>query len=287
MSKRILAMLLFAAVLGLSSLGLAVDAGHERVTLGADLTLEQRAAIYKDFGLEEVRVKELTVTNKEERAYLERLVPDKKIGSVALSCVYIKTLEKDAGLFITSNNINWCTNEMYKNALSTAGIVDAQVKISAPFPVSGTAALTGLYKAYEDVTGEKLSDLAKSAATEEIIVTGDLAQMLGSVDASALVNELKLILDQTAKMSDDELKKEIRSIAKELNIALTEGQIEQLVSLCRTLEKLDPQALKERVQSLTKTLQSMGKFERFISDAFTNIKKFFGAVGEFFLKLFK
>lgn len=287
MSKRILAMLLFAVVLGLSSLGLAVDAGHERVTLDADLTLEQKTAIYKDFGLEEGRVKELTVTNKEERAYLERLVPDKKIGSVALSCVYIKTLEKDAGLFITSNNINWCTNEMYKNALSTAGIVDAQVKISAPFPVSGTAALTGLYKAYEDVTGEKLSDLAKSAATEEIIVTGDLAQMLGSVDASALVNELKLILDQTAKMSDDELKKEIRSIAKELNIALTEGQIEQLVSLCRTLEKLDPQALKERVQSLTKTLQSMGKFERFISDAFTNIKKFFGAVGEFFLKLFK
>lgn len=287
MVKRILALMLVFVVLGVSSLSLAVDAGLERVTLGADLTLEQRAAVYKDFSLTEGNVKELTVTNAEERAYLEGLVPDKKIGSVALSCVYIKTLEKGAGLFITTNNINWCTSEMYKNALATAGILDAQVRVSAPFPVSGTAALTGLYKAYEDITGEKLSDLAKATAIEEIVVTGNLSQMLGGVDATALVNELKLILDKTKTMSDDELKAEIRAIAKELNIELSESQIEQLIGLCRSLEKLDPQALKERVMSLTKAIKSMGKFERFVSNAFVSIKKFFGAVGDFFSNIFK
>lgn len=53
---------------------------------------------------------------------------------------------------------------MYKNALATAGITDAKVLISAPFPVSGTGALTGIYKAYEDMTGVSLNDLAKNLA---------------------------------------------------------------------------------------------------------------------------
>ena len=38
----------------------------------------------------------------------------------------------------------------------------AKVIVSAPFAVSGTAALTGVYKAYEDITGQSLSSLAKS-----------------------------------------------------------------------------------------------------------------------------
>ena len=79
---------------------LAVDEGEERVTMGADLTDTQREAVYEDFGIEEGAVKELTVTNKEERAYLEGLVPDGKIGSVALSCIYIKTLAEGSGLTI-------------------------------------------------------------------------------------------------------------------------------------------------------------------------------------------
>ena len=33
---------------------------------------------------------------------------------------------------------------MYKNALTTAGITDADVKVTAPFEASGTAALTGI-----------------------------------------------------------------------------------------------------------------------------------------------
>ena len=50
---------------------------------------------------------------------------------------------------------------MYRNVLVTAGITDASVMISAPYPVSGTAALSGIYKAYEDVTGGQLDESAK------------------------------------------------------------------------------------------------------------------------------
>ncbi len=43
---------------------------------------------------------------------------------------------------------------MYISALATAGITDARIIVASPFEVSGTAALTGVYKAYEDMTGK-------------------------------------------------------------------------------------------------------------------------------------
>ena len=137
----------------------AEDGSEVRVTIGANLDETQIAQIYKDFGVERGSVAEIIVTNADERAYLEGIAPERKIGSVALSCIYIKTLPEGEGLKISTNNINWCTSEMYMNALVTAGITDAEVKVSAPFDVSGTAALTGIYKAYEDITGTTLSEI--------------------------------------------------------------------------------------------------------------------------------
>lgn len=264
----------------------ALEAGEARVTIGADLNEAQRAQIYKDFGLEKGEVTELTVTNANEREYLEGLVPDRKIGQVALSCVYITTLEQGAGLNISTSNINWCTAEMYKNALTTAGISDAKVMISAPFPVSGTAALTGIYKAYEDITGEALSDLAKSVGAEELIVTGELAEYIGSQDATEIINQLKAILDQTQNMTDADVEKEIRRIAEDYNVSITDAQVVQLRNLCRSLEKLDVNELKEKLISLTETVKKAGKVQETISNVATSVKNFFASVGTFFSNLF-
>lgn len=288
MKKRIMGLFL-AVLLGLSAFvpsALAIDAGQSRVTIGANLDETQRAQIYKDFGIEEGDVTELKVTNAEERAYLEGLVSENKIGSVALSCVYIKTLDEGEGLHITTNNINWCSKEMYINALTTAGITDAEVKISAPFGVSGTAALTGLYKAYEDITGEQLDMTAKSVAAEEIVITGNLAEMLGDVDATELVNQLKLILEQTKGMSDDEVRSEIKNVAANINVQVTDAQIEQLLKLCRSLEKLDASELAEKVNSITKTIENANKVEKTVSKVVEDVKTFFASVGTFFSKLF-
>jgi uncharacterized protein YpuA (DUF1002 family) len=167
----------------------AVAEGEKRVTIGADLTAEEKAQIYEDFGLEEGSVKEITVTNAEEREYLSGLVPDEKIGSVALSCIYLTTLKEGEGMNVSTHNINWCTQDMYINALVTAGIENASVMVSAPHEVSGTAALTGVYKAYEDITGETLDEGAKEAGAEELVVTGELADVIGSDQATELINE--------------------------------------------------------------------------------------------------
>lgn len=279
--------LIFAFSSGLSSaLAEEIAEGKARVVMGADLDEEQRAQIYRDFSLAEGDIQELTITNQEERAYLEGIAPEDKIGNLALSCVYIRTLEENSGLTITLHNINWCSENMYRNVLVTAGITDASVMISAPYPVSGTAALSGIYKAYEDVTGEKLDESAKKAAANELFITGALAETIGSTDATLLVNELKGILDQTQNMTDDEVHKEIHSLAKSFGIQVTDSQIEQLVGLCRELEGLDTQQLQEHLESIAGTVDSAQKTNAFFSALEKNIQNFFTNIGTFFSNLF-
>lgn len=279
--------LIFAFSSGLSSaLAEEIAEGKARVVMGADLDEEQRAQIYRDFSLAEGDIQGLTITNQEERAYLEGIAPEDKIGNLALSCVYIRTLEENSGLTITLHNINWCSENMYRNVLVTAGITDASVMISAPYPVSGTAALTGIYKAYEDVTGEKLDESAKKAAANELFITGALAETIGSTDATLLVNELKGILDQTQNMTDDEVHKESHSLAKSLGIQVTDSQIEQLVGLCRELEGLDTQQLQEHLESIAGTVDSAQKTNAFFSALEKNIQNFFTNIGTFFSNLF-
>lgn len=269
---------------------LAVEPGIGRVTLGANLTEDQIEQIYEDFEIERGSVEEITVTNDEERAYLAGLVPDRKIGKVALSCIYIETLEEGSGISVTTHNINWCTSQMYINALITAGVSDARVKVSAPFDVSGTAALTGVYKAYEDITGTALDETAKEAAAAELVTTGELAEAIGDEEATQLINELKKILDQTKNMTDEELKAEIIAIAESQGVELTEDQIRQIIELCRMLEKTDISEWGDKLAQLGETMKNVQKTTEDVSSFFESVGTFFGdlfkSIGDFFSNLF-
>ena len=288
--KRIISIIMAVLCLLTMSGAFAYKVGEARVAIGANLDSEQIAAVYSDFGIERGVIPEITVTNENERQYLEGLADDKKIGHKAISCVYITILDDGSGLNVSTKNINWCTEQMYKNALTTAGITDADVKVTAPFEVSGTAALTGIYKAYEDITGNSLSSLAKMVGAEELIVTGQLAEYIGSDEATALINELKGILDITETMSDADVKKEIKKLADQYNVQVTDEQIEQLLKLCRQLEKLDINQLKEKLVSITNTVEkamtAKDKVTKTVTTITEKITGFLGSVSKFFAGLF-
>jgi len=246
---------------------------QSRTVIGADLNANQVAQVYANFGLRRGDVIELTMTNAEERRYLEGFVDSSVIGTRSISCVYVELLPPGSGMSVTTSNITWCTGEMYVSALATAGITDARILVSAPFAVSGTAALSGIYKAYEDMTGSRLDDMAKLASTQELTVTGDLAQQIGSMDSTSIVGELKLMLNETKNMSDEEIRGVIVDIAGRYHVRLTDTQINQLISLCRSLEGLNPDQLKQRVEQVQGTLQKM-------SDAKTKVVGFAQQVKE-------
>lgn len=295
-SKRIVAAALMCALL-LSCFAppalAAAEVGDRRVAMAADLTAEERAQIFKDFGLQEGQIPEVIVTNADERAYLLNYIDESKIGTKALSCVYIEVLPAGQGLTVLTNNINYCTPEMYVNAMTTAGVMDARIIVSAPRPVSGTAALTGVYKAYESISGNSLSELAKYVGAEELVTTGQLAEYVGSAEATALIGELKGILDQTANMTDAEVQSQIDSIASQYHIVLTDGQKGQLLKLCRSLEKLDTNQLRERLVSLSEKVEKVGETSEKITQITESVKGFtqkvtgfFASIGGFFKNLF-
>lgn len=285
--KKIISMLIAACTLMSITTAFALEKGDSRAVVGADITAEQKTSVYKTFGIEEGSVTELTVTNDDEREYLDGLVDTSIIGTKSISCVYIEVLGEGEGLDVSVSNISWCTEEMYANALVTAGISDAKLIVTSPVVgISGTAALTGVYKAYEDITGEKLDEIAKLAGTQELVITAELADQIGSYDAVTIVNELKKVLAETVNMTDEELKAEIRSIAEENNISVSDGQVDQLASLCRSLEKLNPEELKERVESFQDTVKKLAGAQEKIAEIGEAMKTFFENVGKFLANLF-
>lgn len=268
------------------ALGMAVPAYAEniqsRAVIGADLNDEQVASVYNMFGINRGDAIELRVTNDEERQWLQGYVDESLIGTRSISCVYVELLPSGSGMDVTTSNISWCTGEMYISALATAGITDARIVVAAPFEVSGTAALTGVYKAYEDMTGKKLDDIAKLVSTQELTITGELAGEIGSVDSTSIVNDLKLMLDETRKMSDDEIRAEIVEIAGRYNVSLTDTQIRQLISLCRSLEGLDADSLKARVEEVQGTLKKVSDAKTKVVGFAESVKKVVTSVASFF-----
>lgn len=268
------------------ALGMAVPAYAEniqsRAVIGADLNDEQVASVYNMFGINRGDAIELRVTNDEERQWLQGYVDESLIGTRSISCVYVELLPSGSGMDVTTSNISWCTGEMYISALATAGITDARIVVAAPFEVSGTAALTGVYKAYEDMTGKKLDDIAKLVSTQELTITGELASEIGSMDSTSIVNDLKLMLDETSKMSDDEIRAEIVEIAGRYNVSLTDTQIRQLISLCRSLEGLDADSLKARVEEVQGTLKKVSDAKTKVVGFAESVKKVVTSVASFF-----
>lgn len=286
MKKIVSLVLALVLMLGLGGQVFAVEAGEQRVAVGANLTSAEKATVYDYFNLNEGDVDEITVTINDERKYLES-VDASRIGSKSMSSIYIITQKAGSGLDIELYNIDWLTKEIYQNALITAGITDARVIIAAPVAVSGTAALTGIYKAYEDITGETLDEETKQVATEEFVTTGDLADEIGSDDAAALVNELKLVIDDLKDMNDDEVRTEISDIASNNNISVTNDQVEQLLKLVRSLENVNLDGLTSALQNVASALGGISSSSGGSSGFWGSVTNFFSGIGNFFSNLFK
>ena len=187
--------------MALSSVTVKADSVDQKyLALGADLTASQKKKVLELLDLDDNSdYKVITVTNKDEHEYLDSYLSSRVIGTRALSSVTVEQKDDGNGVNVTTQNISYCTSGMYRNALITAGIKNADVKVAGPFKISGTAALVGVMKAYEEMTGKKIPEKSKDAATDELITTGEVAENIGSDDAE------KLIADVKQKVAEDNL----------------------------------------------------------------------------------
>ena len=255
--------------------------------MGANLTAEQQAVVLGLLGINPAELGDydvIYITNEQEHQYLGNYVDAGKIGTRSLSSVLIVKREKGHGINITTKNISYCTIGMYKNALITAGITDADIIVAAPTPISGTAALVGAMKAYSDMTGEEVTEESMDTALNELVLTGDLAKAVGDSDkAEELVAYLKQEVLSKDLTDEGEIREVIDKACEEFDIVLSEEEISQLIDLLKKIGQLDLDwdSIKNQAEELYNKLSKIdagGFFEKVVG--------FFQSILDFFKGLF-
>ncbi len=257
------------------------------LALGANLTAEQQAVVLQLLGINPSELAEydvIYVTNEEEHQYLGNYVDASKIGTRSLSSVLVVKREKGHGINITTKNISYCTIGMYKNALITAGITDADIIVAGPTPISGTAALVGAMKAYSDMTGEAVTEQSMDTAMNELVLTGELADVVGDTEkAEELVAYLKQEVLSKDLDDESEIRLAIDEACEEFDVYLSDEEVTQLVGLMQKIGSLDLDidSIKDQAQELYDKLSNIdagGFLDKIIG--------FFKSIGDFFKGLF-
>jgi uncharacterized protein YpuA (DUF1002 family) len=275
-NKIILSLLSLTIITSLFTSTSASADSFKVVTLGADLNQEQKNEMLKYFNVTKNDANVIEITSKEEYAALGNVATSAQLGNKSISCSYIEPTTS-GGLNITTNNLTWVTEGMIKNSLITAGIQNANVKASAPFKVSGTAALTGILKGFENSSsGEKIDENKKEAANNEIVVTGDLGDKIGQDDATNLINDVKKDVIKEKPKTDEAVNKIVDKAVKEYKDKLSEEDINNIKSLMSKINglNLDYSSLKDQLNDVTNQLK-----DKLNSD---EAKGFFSKVGDFF-----
>jgi len=256
------------------------------VTLAKDINKEQRKDILDLFGVNEDEVTIIEVNNQEERQYLEGVAPEAQIGNKTMSSAYVEILGQGSGIEVQTYNISWVTKEMYQSALVTAGVKDAKVMAAAPFSVSGTGALTGILKAFEQASGQEIDENQKQVATEEIVQTGELGEEIGKDKASELIKEVKEEVIEQGAESKEDIKKIIIDISAKLDISLNDEQIEKISELMEKIGKLnlDTDEIKNQLKNIGEKIDEGLKNNE---EAKNILQKILDAITGFFKSIFE
>lgn len=256
---------LLAATLMVNSMPFVFADSSKVVTMAADLTPQQQEAILKYFGVNNKNEVEIVdVNNQDERHYLEGVASEAQIGKKTYSCCYIEPTESGKGVNVKTANLTYVTASMISSTLITAGVKDANVLAAAPFKVSGTGALTGCFKAFEQATGEKLDEDKKELATEEIVTTGKLGDQYSPEVAAGMVNDMKADVIKNGTSDKTQIAETINNISNNYNIKLTDDNKQELEALLAKIAEQDYKykeleaSLNHVAEGVTQQLEELG-----------------------------
>jgi len=299
MKKRVLTFLLagiMAITMPITVMADREDAALDTpyVSLGADLTAKEKATVLELLGVTEEDLKNYTVasiTNKDEHEYLGSYLDASVIGTRALSSVLVEGKEAGYGIQIETQNITYCTVGMYQNAFVTAGIEDADIKVAGPFNISGTAALVGAIKSYENMTGEVISPESVDTATDELVTTSELGETIGdSEKAEQLIGAVKEKVVEADNVTEEQVGEIVDQAAEELEVDLSEEDRQKIIDLMAKIDELnlDIDALKEQAADFYDKLEGLdlnlddidtAQVEGFFAKIWNGIVNFFQNIG--------
>ena len=283
---------LLVLILSISSTGKALAANNDEesinekyglpvVVYGEALSASQKEEVRKLLNVSDTNmVKEITVTGEDLVTYIKG---DRNANMYSSA----KIVRKDPGeglviKQVTPENITEVTNEMYANALLTAGIQDAIVYVASPVKVSGHSALVGIYKAYDEGKGTELNKDRTEVANEELNLATNLAKKdgLDQDKVSELLTEIKKEIAAQNPATKADIEKIIDDKLKNLGISLNAQDRQLLIDLFDKMRNLNINFdnVKSQLDNLTQDIQQ--RIDQAIGD-----KGFIQKVADFFKKL--
>ena len=201
------------------------------VTLGADLSEDQKNTMLRYFKVDSSQVQIIYVTNQDERDHLSSYVPLEQIGTRTVSCAYVKPTTS-GGIKVRTANLNWVTCNMIASSLSTSGVTNCEVVAACPFEVSGTGAIHEYARwLMRQPAVRSLMRPRKELATEEMVVTGNLADSVGQNDATTVINQAKMQVIADNVQNADDIYNIVVNISNNNNVSLTDDELNTIVSL--------------------------------------------------------
>lgn len=262
------------------------------LALGSDLTDAQEAALRKYFNApdgtntiyvtDEVIIKQLGLDPNDPANY----------AGGCYSSAYVKLLDDNSGINVKATNLTEVTESMLMNALITSGITAADVKVSSPFKVTGTSALSGILAGVEEVGGFEISLKQKETAQKEIETTVEVGDEIGSEEASTIINDIKTEVIKEQPKTEEEIKKIVENIINQYNVNISINAKDFIVNLMSHVNDLGldyselKSSLKEASNKLSNNLKELGiklKEEGF----FEKIKNWFVDLWDKFINLFR
>ncbi|MFR2264897.1 MAG: DUF1002 domain-containing protein [Clostridium sp.] len=262
------------------------------LALGSDLTDAQEAALRKYFNApdgtntiyvtDEVIIKQLGLDPNDPANY----------AGGCYSSAYVKLLDDNSGINVKATNLTEVTESMLMNALITSGITAADVKVSSPFKVTGTSALSGILAGVEEVGGFEISLKQKETAQKEIETTVEVGNEIGSEEASTIINDIKTEVIKEQPKTEEEIKKIVENITNQYNVNISINAKDSIVNLMSHVNDLGldyselKSSLKEASNKLSNNLKELGiklKEEGF----FEKIKNWFVDLWDKFINLFR
>ena len=262
------------------------------LALGSDLTDAQEAALRKYFNApdgtntiyvtDEVIIKQLGLDPNDPANY----------AGGCYSSAYVKLLDDNSGINVKATNLTEVTESMLMNALITSGITAADVKVSSPFKVTGTSALSGILAGVEEVGGFEISLKQKETAQKEIETTVEVGDEIGSEEASTIINDIKTEVIKEKPKTEEEIKKIVENITNQYNVNISINAKDSIVNLMSHVNDLGldyselKSSLKEASNKLSNNLKKLGiklKEEGF----FEKIKDWFVDLWDKFINLFR
>lgn len=274
------------------------------LALGADLTPDQLNTVLAAMNLTAADLNGINtvyVNNATEHQYLDAYVDPAVIGTKSLSSVLVRPREEGYGVKVKTININFCTEGMYRNALLTAGVKNADITVVGPTSISGTAALIGALKAYEEMSGKEVTEQTLDTALNELVTTGEIADAIGdSDDIEEMIAFIKAEIADKDLNTKEEIEDAVRQAAKDYGATLTEEEIKKIVDVMLKIKELglDYNDLLDQASDLyskfgDKLLNSDGSLSseakgEIIKQAAGNFfNNIFNSIGDFFKGLFK